>query len=199
MDSLPWLITLLLAFFLILVIGLALLYLHLTKGVRTAANQQAEFLAKTLEIQVALTENSREAVESQLEATAKREQQFLEKMAAETASRLEANQQATIRTIDLMATRATTGSQTSSLQIMETLKSTLTLLGTKDPIAYQMVRGASPIPDDGDTSPYTSADEVALQQAQLADLDAAAKILENLGMVDDGAGIAGSYSTDAPL
>lgn len=199
MDSLLWLTILLLAFFLILVTGLVLLYLHTLRGMRAAAEQQAEFLSKTLEIQVTLAENSRESAEHQMEQVAKREQDFLEKLLTQTATRLETNQQQTIKTIDLMATRVTTGLQTLNSQTTETLRSTLTMLGTKDPVAYQMVRGASPIPEDNDPRPYTSADEIAEQQARMADLDAAQRLLEGLGMVDDGTGIPGSAPADAAL
>ena len=50
--------------------------------------------------------------------------------------------------------------------LTSTLQSTLTMLGTKDPIAYsQIYNGGSPSQDD-DVKPYTAVDEVAYEEAR---------------------------------
>ena len=186
MNSEIWLTVLLLVFFLILAAGLVALYLSSLKEMKRQALAQSDFLAKTLEIQVTMGEHARIS----LAETAKKDREFLGQLTAETATRLETNQQQTIKTIDLMATRATAGLQALSLQTSESLRSTLVMLGTKDPLAYQMVSGASPIPGEDPLAPYAGADEVAETQARVAALDEAEQMLRALG-IDNAPGAVG--------
>jgi len=199
MNSETWLTVLLLLFFLILATGLVLLYLSTLREMKRQQLAQSEFLAKTLEIQVTLSENARESLQEQQNEIAKSDREFLNRMTVETANRLEANQQQTIKTIDLMATRAANGLTVLNGQTTEVLQATLAMLGTKDPLAYQMVRGASPIPDDGSVSPYTAADQVAEKEAEIESLNAAQRLLESMGLVNDGAGTFGSDSAGSSI
>ena len=184
-------------FTLILCSLLVFLYLQAVRQMRDSYQQQGEALAKTVEIQLHLAENGRESLESQQSEAAKSLGQLTQSLLSETVTTLESNQQQAIRTIDLMATRQMNGSQAFVQQTSDTLRSAVTLLGTKDPVAYQMVKGAS-LPDTDPGQPYTSVDEVAEQQARLVALDEAERYLQSMGVTPNGDTGPGPYFGAVP-
>lgn len=191
MNSVLPLAILLTLLVLIVIFLLVFLYLQATRALREQATQQSETMGQTLDIQLRLSLQAQEAAttaQTEASAAASRalaaQQDLLSTILSEAVTSLESNQQKTIQTVDLMATRVIAGLQTFNSQTNSTLASAVALIGAKDPLAYQMIVGGQAAPSQDNVGPYTAVDDVATQQANLANLDAAAKYLENLGVVE---------------
>jgi hypothetical protein len=194
-TSLLPLIVCLIVLFLILSTTLVLLYLMALRQSRASLTQQSEFLSTATEIAIAQARQAQEAAEAQMADNQSRFDRTIETLTQELAR----SQTLTQRSMDLTLTRALDGSNKVTERVQATLQSTLTMLGTKDPIAYsQVFSGASPTSDSG-TGAYTSVDEIAEQEAREAalasdQLDAA--LAELTGLTRVGANGAASGGTE---
>jgi len=194
MASVIWL-----AVFLVVLLAAALtfLYLHAMRQMREQAAASQEMLAKLAEASVLQGKLAMETAESMSAESRSQISELSEALQETTTTLLTTTQQA----LDLSLTRALDGSNRSTERMATLLSTATTLLGTKDPIAFQQVRGADFTPGDPSV-PYPAMDEadnervLAEQQANIAKLDEAAALLANFGVTGDSdAGrIAGAYS-----
>ena len=149
---------------LLLILAGALIFIFFlsTKQQNLRAAEQSEFLSKTTEIALQQLQNSLESAEEQQAQS----RSLFDKMTQTSQSDLQRQQELTQKSMDLALTRALSGSSETMKHLTSTLQSTLTMLGTKDPIAYsQIYNGGSPSQDD-DVKPYTAVDEVAYEEAR---------------------------------
>lgn len=149
---------------LLLILAGALIFIFFlsTKQQNLRAAEQSEFLSKTTEIALQQLQNSLESAEEQQAQS----RSLFDKMTQTSQSDLQRQQELTQKSMDLALTRALSGSSETMKHLTSTLQSTLTMLGTKDPIAYsQIYNGGSPSQDDN-TEPYTAVDEAAYEEAR---------------------------------
>lgn len=175
----------------LLVVAVAVLaVLMMRRSFQSAESTMAETVAlrmKLLDQQQSRVDESLELQRHEMELQSKREQAFLMETASLSSKAME---QANLISMN--------GQQASQTQMGKMLASTISLLSTKDPLAYQQVMGPTQ-PQDSSATPYTAVDEVAQEEARKAyfeeqeTLDRAKTILEGLGVKTDGsASFAGS-------
>ena len=176
---------------LILAILLSALFLYLLRQERKRADDLASTLAQAVDLKMTLMaqaeatrEDLYETARDQIKQQARENQEFLREALTTTSKAME---QAHLISLN--------GLQASESSTMKLLASTVTMLGTKDPIAYQQVSGGSfPSADDGTS--YAAVDDAVMERLQeqhdLANqqlnLDEAAEMLERLGVKNGSAG-----------
>lgn len=110
-------------------------------------------------------------------------------------------QQMLAKAMEQASLTSMTGSQASLTQTNKLLASAVSMLGTKDTLAYTQVMGPA-MPQDSSSESYTAIDEVAEEEArrlyfqEQETLERAQSILEGLGVKTDGpASFAGPAQT----
>jgi hypothetical protein len=198
MESVILLMILLGAFLLLLIAAaLVFLYLQALRQMRLQAQEQANFFTKAAEYQTQLALNSTQQQENSMESA----RETMERTFQAAIEEMKRQQIMSTQAQDLTLTRALDGSNTTTQRLAQLLQSAVTMLATKDPIAYAQVYGPA-APQGNDPTPYTAVDEgaiaqIAAQQENLRRLDEAAQLLETLGVSDGGAG-SGSFAFTTP-
>lgn len=172
-----------------LVMGALVFYVLRTE--RKRSDETNSTMAQTVALKMSLLEAAQarqedllESAREQLQNNFRSSQEFLKETLATAAKSME---QANLISMN--------GLQASETSTMKLLSSTVAMLGTKDTLAYHQVQGTAFTPDDGSTS-YTAVDDTLVaelqQQQDLAnqqlDLDAAAEMLERMGVPSGSAG-----------
>lgn len=172
MDYAPLLIVSFLVLSVLVIAVVVLLYLNAVKSSKEALLAQSELHSKLQQ------ENSQrwETVQASMQG---RSEALMQSALTVVVQELEKQQTTTARTLQETHSQAMSGNASVTMQVTKILGETLTLLGTKDPVAYQMVVGANSISDEANPSPYTSADEAAYL-ADVAKLEEAQQLLETL-------------------
>ena len=148
---------------LLIVVGVLGFIFYLTlRQQNLRAAEQSEFLSKTTEIALQQLQNSLESAEEQQAQS----RSLFDKMTQTLRSEAQRQQELTQKSMDLTLTRALGGSQETTKQLTSTLQSTLTMLGTKDPIAYSQIYNGGSTSQDENSTPYTAVDEVAYESAR---------------------------------
>lgn len=149
---------------LLLILAGALIFIFFlsTKQQNLRAAEQTEFLSKTTEIALQQLQNSLESAEEQQAQS----RSLFDRMTQTSQSELQRQQELTQKSMDLTLTRALSGSSETMRQVTSTLQSTLTMLGTKDPIAYSQIYNGGSTSQEENAKPYTSVDEAAEEQAR---------------------------------
>lgn len=152
---------LLMIFCAVFLIALVLLFLFLLRQQNLRAAQQSEFLSAATELAIQRADQMTESLEAQMASNQSNYEQMTQRLQAETQRQQELWQ----RSADLILTRALDGSNEAQKRASATLQSTLTMLGTKDPIAYSQVQGwAAPIDAGSPVTPYTAVDDTVLER-----------------------------------
>lgn len=154
MDSLVWLTVLLIVFFALVTGFLIFLYLQTSRALSSATLGQLEAVS---------------ALYRDAEKRSQEQQQSSQKALAEavtlTLGEIQKSHQQALQSVDLSYTRALSGTNQQTETLSRILKDSLTLLGTKDPIAYQMAQGASSLPRETPGASYTAMDEAVENRA----------------------------------
>lgn len=145
----------------------------------TGLAKAQETATETATTQLAAVFN--ELLESHRRAAESQQQQVLQM----TVSSLQQQQTVFLQTVSAMQAANLDGSARLTTSLTKTIDQALALIGTKDPVAYQMVIGAQqPVEHTGVVTPYTSADEgynEYLEQQQA--IEEAKAALEAMGVV----------------
>lgn len=145
----------------------------------TGLAKAQETATETATTQLAAVFN--ELLESHRRAAESQQQQVLQM----TVSSLQQQQTVFLQTVSAMQSANLDGSARLTTSLTKTIDQALALIGTKDPVAYQMVIGAQqPVEHTGVVTPYTSADEgynEYLEQQQA--IEEAKAALEAMGVV----------------
>jgi hypothetical protein len=148
MESLIWLAVLLIVFFALVTGFLIFLYLQTSKSLSSATLGQLEAVS---------------ALYRDAESRSQEQQKASQKSSSEavilTLGEIQKAHQQALQAVDLSYTRALSGTNQQTETLSRILKDSLTLLGTKDPIAYQMAQGASSLPREQAGESYTAMDE----------------------------------------
>lgn len=155
--------------FLLLAGVLIFLYLQAKKQMQENLGQQSEFLSKATEIALLQATKAQESAEEQ----AADNQSRFERVTALLTSELQRQQELSQKSQDLTLTRALSGSSETMKQVMSLLTSATTMLGTKDPIAYNQVSSGQSFSQDDSSTPYTHVDQAAEAAAEEAAKQAA--------------------------
>ena len=154
MESLIWLAILLIVFFALVTGFLIFLYLQTSRALSSATLGQLEAVS-------ALYRDAENRSQSQQLANQKSSAEAV----ALTLSEIQKAHQQALQSVDLSYTRALSGTNQQTETLSRILKDSLTLLGTKDPIAYQMAMGASSLPRESAGESYTAMDETQENRA----------------------------------
>lgn len=166
------------------------LYLRAEKAQMAQAAETAKLVQQTMELTIGLVREQAGAAEDSARASTETAKHMLE----ETVGQLEqmrASQNETLKmaqqSMDSTMMRASTGLTQVTEQVTRTLSSTVALLGTKDPVAYNHVMSGSTPPDLSD-DPYPGMDDAEYERLEQERIANAAKIsqameqLEKLGV-----------------
>jgi hypothetical protein len=148
MESLIWLAVLLIVFFALVTGFLIFLYLQTSKSLSSATLGQLEAVS-------ALYRDAESRSQSQQLASQKASSEAV----TLTLTEIQKAHHQALQAVDLSYTRALNGTNQQTETLSRILKDSLTLLGTKDPIAYQMAQGASSLPRETPGESYTAMDE----------------------------------------
>jgi hypothetical protein len=179
MDSTTWLIVSSLLLTLAVITVVVLLYLQASRTLQRSYQEARELLASS-------RANETQQWESLLTATSSMQEEALGKVLETMMSQSTQQQETMTRALSELHSRAMSGNESSLLKVTSLLEQTTRMLGTKDPVAYQMVAGADAVDSEAATKPYTAADEVEQER-----LDEAMKLLDEL---TGGAANAGAYA-----
>lgn len=168
--------------FLVMVTVLLYLYRSAVTASRLQTDQQQTSMGLLTEIQSTLLSNQLASHES----AARSQQETFRQMVATTISELDRQQTLTQKSMDLSLTRALDGSNKQMERMASTLQSALTMLGTKDPIAYQQVYAPTANESSDDGRPYTATDEVVEEQLRQAEAERVNIMLAQLGSLGNG-------------
>lgn len=155
MDSIVWLVLLFSVLLLGLLAAITFLQVHLTRSNR----ETLSFLTKLQE--------------SQQEATRSFTTQMLERLSSQNSSAqqemlsyLQMQQEQVMVHLSTASTAATSSISSTATKLADALTSAQAMIASKDPMAYQVVRGAAtPFAGDQGTAPYTSTDDLAMAEA----------------------------------
>lgn len=199
MEYAFWLMALLTA----LVIGLVVfLYLQAEKSRERQSTESSRLVTQVVELTMKTVEDQRSAMEDLLQQNATSQttmldsivEQLQETQAAALTHAKEATKLAQ-QSMDLTLTRASTGLTQMAMEVSTSLRQSMALQRTSDPIAFSQVMGASTPPDQS-LSPYPAVGEdqgqldeqLEERRRLIAEHDAAMKFMEEMGVPNGGAG-----------
>lgn len=167
------------------VIFLALLQVKQNAAMATYLTTQHQATVRSMEEQQNLT---RDALSESLSETSSRNSASLEAL----TKALSMMQQQQTTSMSKVAEAAMFGASSSVESAMKLVRDTTTLLGTKDPIAYQQVLGATatPFAPEDSLTPYTSTDGLSQQdaleqEAKVAQVESLLQSMMNFGGAND--------------
>jgi len=159
----------------LLIVGLLVfLYLQAMQQLRENAAIPRDFLSEAMET----WQGSMEAMMLQ---TVTSQRESLTQILAMATSETGRQQMLTAKALEQGASQAISGSTSALNKVTAILSDALTALAVKDPMAYQMMRGAALTESAGSTEPYTTVDEEALAAAVALEKEIAERIGVSLG------------------
>lgn len=188
MESTIFSIVSLAVFTVLLIVGVTLfLYLRTERSLMRQSAESAKLIEQVTTLSLQNADQHRSAIEDVLERAASSQSELLDAV----TTRMEASSELAQKSMDLTLTRALDGLVRTTTHVTTALQSSMALQRTSDPIAFSQVMGAA-TPPDSSTDPYPGMDEaeqarlVEEQQVRLSQYNESLRILENLGVVNDG-------------